>query len=123
MLTYIEDARIQAELIVEEGLGNAYNSGMEEGLAKGCRASSRAKIASSFAAQLLEASRIDDVAGGFVQPAPPQRALSEFDEIGGIRWWEVVLNGLLRRHFCLSIASFYGIMPVETTCLSAMLAS
>ena len=35
MLTYIEDARIQAELIVEEGLGNAYNSGMEEGLAKG----------------------------------------------------------------------------------------
>ena len=49
MLTYIEDARIQAELIVEEGLGNAYNSGMEEGWRKGwSRASSRAKIASEL---------------------------------------------------------------------------
>lgn len=64
MLTYIEDARIQAELIVEEGLGNAYNSGMEEGLAKGMEQGIEQgeDRFGALVAQLLEASRIDDVA-------------------------------------------------------------
>ena len=62
MLTYIEDARIQAELIVEEGLGNAYNSGMEEGLAKGMEQGIEQGMdrLGALVGRLIDAGRLDD---------------------------------------------------------------
>lgn len=76
MLTYIEDARIQAELIVEEGLGNAYNSGMEEGLTKGIEQGE--DRFGALVAQLLDASRIDDVAEASSNPARRNELFQEF---------------------------------------------
>lgn len=80
MLTYIEDARIQAELIVEEGLGNAYNSGMEEGLAKGMEQGIEQgeDRFGALVAQLLEASRIDDVAEASSNPHRRNELFQEF---------------------------------------------
>lgn len=80
MLTYVEDARIQAELIVEEGLGNAYNSGMEEGLAKGMEQGIEQgeDRFGALVAQLLEASRIDDVAETSSNPHRRNELFQEF---------------------------------------------
>lgn len=80
MLTYIEDARIQAELIVEEGLGNAYNSGMEEGLTKGIEQGIEQgeDRFGALVARLLEASRIDDVAEASSNPARRNELFQEF---------------------------------------------
>lgn len=76
MLTYIEDARIQAELIVEEGLGDAYDSGMEEGLAKGIEQGE--DRFGALVARLLEASRVDDVAEASTNPERRNELFQEF---------------------------------------------
>lgn len=88
MLSYIEDTRIQAELIAEEGYRNGLEKGYAEGREKGVEQGLAEGIEQgieqgenrlgALIAKLLEADRIDDVAAASSDHARRDELFAEF---------------------------------------------